>query len=200
MIVQRNDQVIGLIALMDVPRKEAAETLKQLQSLGIKRMIMLTGDNQEVAEAVAKQIGITDAWGNLLPEQKVKSIEDLTANKGKVAMVGDGVNDAPAMAKSTVGISMGAAGSDVALETADVALMADQLNNLPFAIGLSRQSRSIIKQNLWISLGMVVILIPLTIAGITGIGPAVIGHEGSTLIVVFNGLRLLAYNKSKGNA
>ncbi|RWZ89600.1 MAG: heavy metal translocating P-type ATPase [Hydrotalea sp. AMD] len=200
MIVQRNDQVIGLIALMDVPRKEAAETLKQLQSLGIKRMIMLTGDNQEVAEAVAKQIGITDAWGNLLPEQKVKSIEDLTANKGKVAMVGDGVNDAPAMAKSTVGIAMGAAGSDVALETADVALMADQLNNLPFAIGLSRQSRSIIKQNLWISLGMVVILIPLTIAGITGIGPAVIGHEGSTLIVVFNGLRLLAYNKSKGNA
>lgn len=193
MIVQRNDQVIGLIALMDVPRKEAAETLKQLQLLGIKRMIMLTGDNQEVAEAVAKQIGITDAWGGLLPEQKVKSIEGLTANKGKVAMVGDGVNDAPAMAKSTVGIAMGAAGSDVALETADIALMADKLNNLPFAIGLSRQSRRIIKQNLWISLGMVVILIPLTIAGVTGIGPAVIGHEGSTLIVVFNGLRLLAY-------
>lgn len=193
MIVQRKDQVIGLIALMDVPRKEAGETLKQLQSLGIKRMIMLTGDNQQVADAVAKQIGITDAWGSLLPEQKVKSIEDLTANNGKVAMVGDGVNDAPAMAKSTVGIAMGAAGSDVALETADIALMADKLDNLPFAIGLSRQSRRIIKQNLWISLGMVAVLIPLTILGIATIGPAVIGHEGSTLLVVFNGLRLLAY-------
>ncbi|OJW81812.1 MAG: ATPase [Bacteroidetes bacterium 46-16] len=197
MIVQRDDQVIGLIALMDVPRKEAAGTLKELQLLGIKRMIMLTGDNQEVAEAVAKQIGITDAWGSLLPDQKVKSIEDLTVNNGKVAMVGDGVNDAPAMAKSTVGIAMGAAGSDVALETADIALMADKLNNLPFAIGLSRKSRKIIKQNLWISLGMVAILIPLTVLGITGIGPAVIGHEGSTLIVVFNGLRLLAYKQKQ---
>jgi len=197
MIVQRKDQIIGLIALMDVPRKEATETLKQLRSLGIKRMIMLTGDNQQVADAVAKQIGITDAWGSLLPEQKVKSIEDLTAKKGKVAMVGDGVNDAPAMAKSTVGIAMGAAGSAVALEVADVALMADKLDNLPFAIGLSRQSRRIIKQNLWISLGMVAVLIPLTIFDIATIGPAVIGHEGSTLLVVFNGLRLLAYGNNK---
>lgn len=199
MIVQRKDQTIGLIALMDVPRKEAIETLKQLRSLGIKRMIMLTGDNQQVADAVAKQIGITDAWGSLLPEQKVRSIEDLTANKGKVAMVGDGVNDAPAMAKSTVGIAMGAAGSDVALETADIALMADKLDNLPFAIGLSRRSRRIIKQNLWISLGMVAVLIPLTILGIATIGPALIGHEGSTLLVVFNGLRLLAYNNDQKN-
>lgn len=108
---------------------------------------MLTGDNQQVADAVAKHIGITDAWDSLLPEQKVKSIEDLTANKGKVAMVGDGVKDAPAMARSTVGLAMGAAGLAFAQEVADVALMADKLNNLPFAIGLSRQSRRIIKQN-----------------------------------------------------
>lgn len=154
---------------------------------------MLTGDNQNVAESIAKEIGITDALGNLLPEQKVAAIEKLRISEKKVAMVGDGVNDAPAMAKSTVGIAMGAAGSDVALETADIALMADRLGNLPFAIGLSRKASQIISQNLFISLGMVVVLVPLTILGVAQIGPAVIGHEGSTLIVVFNALRLLAY-------
>ena len=158
-------------------------------------MIMLTGDNQKVAEAIAKDIGITDAWGNLLPEEKVTAIDQLRKTEKKVAMVGDGVNDAPAMAKSTVGIAMGAAGSDVALETADIALMADKLNNLPFAIGLSKKAHQIIKQNIIISLGMVMILIPLTISGIASMGPAVIGHEGSTVIVVFNALRLMAYKK-----
>ncbi|MET3980954.1 Cd2+/Zn2+-exporting ATPase [Mucilaginibacter sp. UYP25] len=197
MLVEQDGEIIGLISLMDVPRKEAKKTLQELKDLGIKRMIMLTGDNQQVAEAVAKQIGITDAMGGLLPEEKVKAVQDLIKKEKKVAMIGDGVNDAPAMEKSTVGIAMGAAGSDVALETADVALMADRLDNLPFAIGLSRQSRRIIKQNLVISLGMVAVLIPLTILGISGIGPAVVGHEGSTLVVVFNGLRLLVYQYSR---
>jgi len=195
MLVQQNDKYIGIVTLMDVARKDAKETLAQLNKIGIRKMIMLTGDNQKVAEAIAKEIGITDAWGNLMPEQKVESIEKLRASEKKVAMVGDGVNDAPAMAKSTVGIAMGAAGSDVALETADIALMADKLENLPFAIGLSKKAHGIIKQNLVISLGMVVILIPLTILGIAHIGPTVIGHEGSTLVVVFNALRLLAYKK-----
>lgn len=193
MIVQQNKTFLGVLGLMDVPRKESKGTLTQLSELGIKRMVMLTGDNQQVADAIAKEIGLTDAWGGLLPEEKVKSIQQLLKKEKQVAMVGDGVNDAPAMAKSTVGIAMGAAGSAVALETADVALMADKLDNLPFAIALSRSSRRIIKQNLWISLGMVGILIPLTILGIARIGPAVIGHEGSTLVVVFNGLRLLGY-------
>lgn len=195
MIIQQDKSFIGLIALMDTPRDNAKATLEELKKLGIKKMVMLTGDNQKVADAVAKQTGITEAWGSLLPEQKVESIQKLIEQEKKVAMVGDGVNDAPAMAKSTVGIAMGAAGSDVALETADIALMADRLDNLPFAIALSRQSRRIIKQNLWVSLGVVAILLPLTILGIATIGPAVIAHEGSTLVVVFNGLRLLAYKK-----
>ena len=160
-------------------------------------MIMLTGDNQKVGDAIAKEIGLTEARGGLLPEQKVEAIEQLAGQEGKVAMVGDGVNDAPAMAKSTVGIAMGAAGSDVALETADIALMGDKLLLLPFAIGLSRKAKSIIRQNLFISLGMVAILIPLTILGIASIGPAVIAHEGSTLVVVFNALRLLVYQMNK---
>jgi Cd2+/Zn2+-exporting ATPase len=193
MLIQQNDLFIGIVTLMDVARKDAKATLAELKKTGIRKMIMLTGDNQKVADAIANEIGITDAWGNLMPEQKVAAIEKLRVEEKKVAMVGDGVNDAPAMAKSTVGIAMGAAGSDVALETADIALMADKLSNLPFAIGLSRKAHAIIRQNLVISLGMVLILIPLTISGVANIGPAVIGHEGSTLVVVFNALRLLAY-------
>ncbi|HRP45827.1 MAG TPA: HAD-IC family P-type ATPase, partial [Ginsengibacter sp.] len=188
MMVRRNNDYIGILSVMDTPRQEAKNALDQLKQLGIRRMIMLSGDNQQVAEAIAKQTGITDAWGGLLPEQKVEAIKKLKQEEGKVAMVGDGVNDAPAMANSTVGIAMGAAGSDIAL-------MGDKLSLLPFAIGLSRKASGIIKQNLVISLGMVALLIPLTILGIATIGPAVIAHEGSTLIVVFNALRLLTYKK-----
>ncbi|CAH0999210.1 putative cadmium-transporting ATPase [Neolewinella maritima] len=193
MIVHRGDRYLGVISVMDVARASAKPTLAALRKLGINRMIMLTGDNQRVADAVAREIGITDPLGSLLPEDKVASIKQLREKEGRVAMIGDGVNDAPAMASSTVGIAMGAAGSDVALETADVALMADRLDNLPFAIGLSRQARRIIQQNLWISLGVVAILVPLTILGIASLGPAVIAHEGSTMVVVLNALRLLAY-------
>jgi Cd2+/Zn2+-exporting ATPase len=195
MLIRQNDEYIGIIALMDTPRKEAKNTLEQLKKIGIKRMIMLTGDNQKVADAVAKEIGLTDAWGSLLPEEKVEAIKKLREKESKVAMVGDGVNDAPAMANSTVGIAMGAAGSDVALETADIALMADKLETLPFAIGLSRKAKGIIRQNLWMSLGIVALLIPATVFGFANIGIAVLIHEGSTLVVVFNALRLLAYKK-----
>jgi Cd2+/Zn2+-exporting ATPase len=156
---------------------------------------MLTGDHQKVAEAIARDLGISDPLGNLLPEEKVQAIERIQAEVGPVVMVGDGVNDAPAMAKSTVGVAMGAAGSDVALETADVALMADKLDNLPFAIGLSRKANRIIAQNLFISMGMVALLVPLTLLGKIDIGPAVVGHEGSTVLVVLNALRLLAYRE-----
>ncbi|RUN74725.1 heavy metal translocating P-type ATPase [Sphingomonas sp. TF3] len=191
MVVRRGDAELGVIGLMDTPRATAKATLATLRTLGITRMIMISGDNQTVAEAIAREVGIDEAWGDLMPEDKVEAIKKLRGD-GKVAMVGDGVNDAPAMANATVGIAMGAAGSDVALETADVALMADDLAHLPFAVGLSRQTRSIIRQNVFVSLGVVAILVPATIFGL-GIGAAVAMHEGSTLLVVVNALRLLAY-------
>ncbi len=191
MVVRRGERDLGAIGLMDTPREAAKAALARLHELGIRRTIMLSGDHQKVAEAVAAQVGIDEAWGDLMPEDKVEAIKKLRA-EAKVAMVGDGVNDAPAMANATVGIAMGAAGSDVALETADVALMADDLANLPFAVGLSRRARSVILQNVIVSLGVVVVLVPATIFGL-GMGPAVAAHEGSTLVVVLNALRLLAY-------
>ena len=175
-----------------------AAVIVRLKNMGIERTIMISGDNGLVANAVARSVGIDEAHGDLMPEDKVGFIERLREGEGRVAMLGDGVNDAPAMAAATVGIAMGAAGSDVALETADVALMADDLTHLPFAVGLSRKSRSIIRQNLWLSLGMVAFLVPATILGL-GIGPAVALHEGSTLIVVFNALRLLAYKRPEAS-
>ena len=190
MIVRRGDQYLGVIGLMDTPRKAAAETLVRLREIGIRRMVMISGDNQRVADAVARAVGLDEAYGDLMPDDKVETIKALSQEE-YVAMVGDGVNDAPAMAHATVGIAMGAAGSDVALETADVALMADDLRQLPFAVGLSRRTRRIIRQNLWVSLGVVAVLIPATVLGL-GIGPAVALHEGSTIVVVVNALRLLA--------
>ncbi len=191
MVVRMGDRDLGAVGLMDTPRAAARNAISKLRDLGIGRMIMISGDHQKVAESIAAEVGISEAWGDLMPDQKVDAIKKIRAEM-PVAMVGDGVNDAPAMASATVGIAMGAAGSDVALETADVALMADDLAHLPFAIGLSRQTRRIIRQNLVVSLGVVIVLVPATIFGL-GIGPAVAAHEGSTLVVVANALRLLAY-------
>jgi Cd2+/Zn2+-exporting ATPase len=195
MIVRAGERYLGAIGLMDTPRETAKAVIEDLRTIGLKRMMMISGDNQNVANAVAKEVGLDIAFGDLMPEDKVTKIAELKA-QGGVAMVGDGVNDAPAMANATVGIAMGAAGSDVALETADIALMADDLETLPFAVGLSRQTSRIIRQNLWASLGIVALLIPATLFGL-GIGPAVLIHEGSTLIVVFNALRLLGYKDKR---
>jgi len=191
MVVRRGGQYLGAVGLMDTPRESARTVAQSLRKLGITRMIMISGDNQTVADAVAAQTGIDEAWGDLLPEDKVEAIKRLR-DEHQVAMVGDGVNDAPAMANATVGIAMGAAGSDVALETADIALMADNLDALPFAVGLSRRTRGIIRQNLLASLGVVALLIPAAISGLS-IGLAVLVHEGSTLVVVANALRLLRF-------
>ena len=192
-LVAYKGEMVSVLSIMDTPRETAKNTLKQLKRIGIEQMIMLTGDHQTVGKAIGNKIGLTDVKGGLLPEDKVSAIKTLESNFNRIAMVGDGVNDAPALAISTVGIAMGAAGSEVALEAADVALMSDKIETLPFVIGLSRYSKRIIKQNLWISLGIVALLIPATIFGFANIGWAVLIHEGSTLIVVLNALRLLRY-------
>ena len=184
---------LGLIALADTPRPEARGALVRLNELGIRKTIMLTGDNERVAAAIATELGLTDFEANLLPEQKVEAIKALLAKYRQVAMVGDGVNDAPALAQATVGIAMGGAGTDVALETADVALMANDLSKLPFAVGLSRQARRVIRQNLIVSLAVIALLIPAGLFGLVGIGVAILLHEGSTLAVVANALRLLGF-------
>ena len=184
---------LGVVGIADEAREGARDTIAALRSAGIERIVMLTGDNAGVGNAVAQAVGITEVRASLLPEDKVTAIQELAA-AGRVAMVGDGVNDAPALAHATVGIAMGGAGTAAAPETADVALMGDDLGRLPFVIGLSRQARRIIRQNLYVSLGVIAILVVATAGGIAGIGPAVIVHEGSTLVVIANALRLLAYD------
>ena len=190
-----SDGWLGVLGIADEPRENARETLSRLRAVGIERIVMLTGDNAGVGNAIGRAVGIDDVRAGLLPEDKVDAIRELAAS-GLVAMVGDGVNDAPALANATVGIAMGGAGTAAALETADVALMGDDLGRLPFAIGLSRQARRIIKQNLYVSLGVIGGLVVATVVGGAGIGVAVIVHEGSTLVVIANGLRLLAYSRN----
>ena len=193
MLIQADGQFLGVVGLADTPRDGVKQVLERLRRIGIRKTVMLTGDNERVGRAIADAVGLDEVKAGLLPEDKVKAMEELGQRYGHVAMIGDGVNDAPAMARATVGIAMGGAGTDVALETADVALMADDLSKLPFAVALSRASRRIIRQNLWVSLGVVALLIPATLFGWAGMGLAVLVHEGSTLVVVINALRLLAY-------
>jgi Cd2+/Zn2+-exporting ATPase len=188
---------LGIIGVADTPRQTARTALQKLKQMGIHKTVMLTGDNERVAAAIAQWVGLSDYRANLLPEQKVEAIKSLTAEYGHVAMIGDGVNDAPALAQATVGIAMGGAGTDVALETADVALMADDLSQLPFAVGLSRATRRIIRQNLAIALGVILLLVATSVAGVVGLSLAVVIHEGSTLVVVANALRLLGF-KGRG--
>jgi len=194
MLVRRDDRFIGIIAVADTPRPGVQETMRALLSLGVTKLVMLTGDNETAARRIGREAGVTDVRAGLLPGQKLEAIEALQREIGPVAMVGDGINDAPALAKATVGIAMGAAGTAVALETADVALMADDLKKLPFAVDLSRASRRIIVQNLAIALGMIGLLIVTSVAGWMALSGAVILHEGSTIVVVLNALRLLQHS------
>ena len=193
MLVALDTQLVGIIALADTLRAEAPATMAALKQMGIRETIMLTGDNARVAAAMAQPVGLTNFRADLMPADKVTAIQELGRQFGKVAMVGDGVNDAPAMANATVGIAMGGAGTDVALETADVALMGDDLSKLPFAVGLGRATRAIIMQNLVIALGVIALLSFSSLFGLATIGVAIIFHEGSTIVVVLNALRLLTY-------
>jgi Cd2+/Zn2+-exporting ATPase len=192
-IIGIDEKPVGVIGLADRPRANAAESIARLRKLGIARTIVLSGDRAAVVDQVARDIGIDESHADLLPEQKLNLIHELQKRFGPIAMVGDGVNDAPALASATVGIAMGGAGTDVAIETADVALMADDLSKLPDAIGLGRFSRSIIRQNITLALAVICILAPLAAMGFTDLWFAVLFHEGSTVVVVLNSLRLLMY-------
>jgi Cd2+/Zn2+-exporting ATPase len=192
--IAREGDLIGIIAVADGVRPDARLVLNELTALGLQKQVMLTGDNRTVAAAIAAELGLSDYRAELMPQTKLEAINELIAEHGVVAMVGDGVNDAPALAAATVGIAMGGAGTDVALESADVALMADDLSKLPFAVSLGRATRAIIRQNLFTSLGVIAVLIVLALSGLAGIGLAILLHEGSTVAVVLNSLRLLNHH------
>ncbi len=200
---ERDWEVVGFLAVADTVRSGAAETVGALKRLGIGRMAMLTGDNRDVAGAVADEIGMEDVYAELLPEEKVQILDELVKT-GSVGMIGDGVNDAPAMATSDLGIAMGGAGTDVALETADVVLMSDDLSKLPFMLRLSRRASEIVRQNLYFSVAVILtlvtltVVVPLLVPGFRLPLPiGVLGHEGSTLIVVVNGLRMLTMKSAR---
>ena len=192
--------VLGVIAIADVMRAGVEHISADLAQVGVKQVVMLTGDNARVAQAIARQANLADFFADLLPEDKVARIKQLMTGDGRgagkpvVAMVGDGVNDAPALATATLGVAMGAAGSDVALETADIVLMSNDLERIPYAIALSKAARAIVRQNLIFSLSVIVVLLIGALGFALPLPFGVVGHEGSTVLVCLNGLRLLAFD------
>ena len=186
-----NGQHAAAIAIHDRPRPGASGALAKLKETGIRHTVMLTGDAETTAKSVASRLGIDEVYADLRPDDKSRILEELRRSHGPVAMVGDGVNDAPALAAADVGIALGGAGTDVALETADVVLMGDDLGNLARAVQLSRRTRRIVLQNLVFAVSVMVGLVFAALMGWIGLTEGVIGHEGSTILVAFNGLRLL---------
>ena len=190
-------QLLGVLAFADKVRADAAAVVRELKQIGVERVVMLTGDNQRAAQAIAAQVGLDEVYADLLPEDKVRLLKEIGHQYGPVAMVGDGVNDAPALAAATLGIAMGAAGTDVALETADVVLMSDDLQNIPYVIALSRQTRKTLIVNLAFATLMMGVLIVAALTSYLPLPLAVIGHEGGTVLVSLNGLRLLLFKRRK---
>jgi Cd2+/Zn2+-exporting ATPase len=193
-LVDGTTRVLGMVAVADTLRTDAVEAVAQLQSQGVKRVVMITGDDRRVAQAVARELGITEVHAELLPEDKVRVVRTLLKD-GPVAMVGDGVNDAPSLAAATLGVAMGSGGTDIALETADLVIMGQQLKKLPKAFAISRRARGIILQNLIFAGGIMLALTVATLVGHVPLTLGVAGHEGSTVLVCLNGLRLLAPTK-----
>ena len=192
--VMRQQQIAGLLAVADQVRSQAAQLLATLKHVGIATTVMLTGDNAATAQTVAHAVGVAAVHADLLPEDKVAMVKQLQQQHHTVAMVGDGINDAPALAQASVGIAMGGTGSDVALETADIVLMGDRLEKLEHAIRIGTKSQRIIKQNIALALTSIVLLMVANFFGELTLPAGVLGHEGSTLLVTLNGLRLLRYN------
>ncbi|AMX82503.1 cadmium transporter [Geobacillus subterraneus] len=184
-------EILALIAVADEIRESSKEVIRKLHQVGIEKTVMLTGDNQRTAEAIGKQVGVSDIKADLLPEDKLNFIKELRDKHQSVAMVGDGVNDAPALAASTVGVAMGGAGTDTALETADIVLMSDDLSKLPYTIKLSRKALAIIKQNITFSLGIKALSLLLIVPGWLTLWLAIFADMGATLIVTLNSMRLL---------
>jgi Cd2+/Zn2+-exporting ATPase len=193
LIARRGERWLGLVTVMDRERADAADKIRALRRAGIERVVMLTGDNARVAEAMARRLDVDEVHAGLMPEDKLRIVGELGRKYGPVAMVGDGVNDAPALAAASSGIAMGAAGTDAALETADIVLMSDDLGAISYAVGLSKRSQRIVWQNIVFALAVVVVLVVSTLTIGVPLPLGVVGHEGSTIIVVLNGLRLLAY-------
>ncbi|KKB44121.1 heavy metal translocating P-type ATPase [Bacillus thermotolerans] len=197
MVVGTEKEILAVIAVADEVRESSKEVIQKLHQLGIKKTIMLTGDNKGTADAIGGHVGVTDIQAELLPQDKLEFIKQLRSKYGNVAMVGDGVNDAPALAASTVGIAMGGAGTDTALETADVALMGDDLRKLPFSVKLSRKALTIIKQNITFALAIKFIALLLVIPGWLTLWIAILSDMGATLLVALNGLRLMRVEEDK---
>lgn len=191
MVLGTEKEILALIAVADEIRESSKEVIRKLHQVGIEKTVMLTGDNQRTAEAIGKQVGVSDIKADLLPEDKLNFIKELRDKYRSVAMVGDGVNDAPALAASTVGVAMGGAGTDTALETADIALMSDDLSKLPYTIKLSRKALAIIKQNITFSLGIKALALLLIVPGWLTLWLAIFADIGATLIVTLNSMRLL---------
>jgi Cd2+/Zn2+-exporting ATPase len=190
-VIGNDDHVCGFITLADAIRDETRQAVQLLHDVGIEHVVMLTGDNEGTARAIAKEAGIDEVQAELLPEDKVKAIELLVARYTHVAMIGDGVNDAPALARASLGLAMGAAGSDAAIETADIALMSDDLSKLPWLIQHSRRTLRIIRQNIGFSLAVKALFVVLTFAGYSSLWAAIAADMGASLLVIANGLRLL---------
>ena len=190
-LVGSAENVLGIIAVADRVRETSADVIQALHELGIAQTVLLSGDNERTAQAIAKAVGITQVQANLLPQDKVRAVEHLLAEYDSVAMVGDGVNDAPAMARATVGIAMGAAGTDAALETADIVLMSDDLRRIPYLIRLGRRTLQNIQQNIALSLAIKGLFLALALVGLANLWMAVFADMGTSLIVIFNGMRLL---------
>jgi Cd2+/Zn2+-exporting ATPase len=195
-VVGNSRHVCGLVAVADTIRPEAREIVRQLHAAGVAHVVMLTGDNRITAEAIAREVGIDEVHAELLPENKVKKLEGLIARYGNVAMVGDGVNDAPALARANLGIAMGAIGSDAAIETADVALMTDDISKLPWLVDHSKRTLAIIRQNITFALAIKAMFVVLTFAGMASLWAAIAADTGASLLVVLNGLRLLNGSKA----
>ena len=191
LLARRGERWLGLVTVMDRERPDAAAKIEALRAAGISRVVMLTGDNARVAEAMGRRLGIDEVHAGLLPEDKLRIVGELSEKYGPVAMVGDGVNDAPALAAAASGIAMGAAGTDAALETADIVLMSDDLGAIAYAVSLSKRTQRVVWQNISFALAVVVVLVVATLTVGVPLPLGVVGHEGSTILVVLNGLRLL---------